>query len=616
MRAPHHSIGREHLGATLLLLAATTLLGQTSGQITGHVFSRQGDLLAAVQSSDESFDTVIFGLGKKGVRNSEPGVVPDGWSCSDDGGAWRCTGPALGLSYFSFRPRGDFRFGDRLELGVSAGARRLYEQKLTVQPLPPPTVTSDLSELLEVPARITPGGYLLATPKTPEYRTPGWRLHAGGSVAEHGAATVDREKLERLPAAGRDLADYLHLVPSGVTEQSELRFTYDDPWGARLVDAPLSGYRLTEPLAEPCGPEIIACQERAALGGSVCVCGCFPSELSWLQLTLDGRPVPAPVSASPFVVRLPLALELAPGVHRIAWTAGSTGRGAVDFEAVRVGGSIDQERLRVGQSTRLEFVVEGTAAPMAMEIEKTAGKIAIQGGNKQTAYTAGGAANTVQRFLLALGVGDFGINFGIDLPPCPCETLEGVLESERATHALSLEGSSRLTAPTLDLDLPIRFAADNVVGLTPRPPIERDGLEIELGQLGMRARPEGLGEFLFETRADRASIGRFSKVRLDPRGYFFGGNLDLDLYTEFSVPMDRSLPLEVGGRYDMGLTDWSFQGSSEDLGAVELTARPGESSGVVFHDIQQDAAGTRLFGYADFTLRGRLEIDGDSPPAE
>lgn len=608
MSSPRRSLAR--LLATVVPLVGAVLVveglgAQTTGSTTGQVFAREGELLTAVRSEEESYDELVFDIGRKGVRASRPGVIPEGWSCAADGAAWRCRGPALGLSYFSFRPTDGWRLPERLELGVYSGGRRLFEQRLPVQPLPPSEVRTELDDLLEVPARVTPGSYLVATPKRPEYRTPGWRLQVGGSPA----ARASREELERLPEPQRDLADYLHLVPGTVGEGSELRFTYDDPWGERLVDAPYAGYRLTEPLPEPCRPEVFTCQERVALGGSICVCGCFPAASSWADLTLDGRPVPAPSAASPFVVRFPLPGDLEPGVHTIAWSPSSGGQGGASFEAVRVGGSIDQAKLRVGQSTWLHFEIEGTPERMEMQIEKTAGRIRVQGGNEQTAYTSGGSPNTVRRALLALGVGDFGIEFGIDLPPCPCEALDEAVLDERTLHPISLSGRAGLVAPTLDLEVPIAFSADNVISRTPRPPIEREGLEVELAQLGLTARADGFGEFVFETRAGEPSIGRFSKVRLDPRGYFFGGNVDLDLRTEFSVGYDRSLPIEPGGRYEMRLTDWSFQGLSEDLGEVELTARPGEPSGVVFRDIEIDAGGTRLFGYADFDLKGRIEVD-------
>ena len=131
----------------------------------------------------------------------------------------------------------------------------------------------------------------------------------------------------------------------------------------------------------------------------------------------------------------------------------------------------------------------------------------------------------------------------------------------------------------------------------------------EIRQLGMRATAGTFGDFTFETRADPPSIGRFTNVEVDDQGHFRSGDVDFKLHAEFAVPYTEALPIRVGMRYEFGLSDWSFEGMSEDLGRIDFRQREGTASNVVFDRIESDRAGTLLHGWADFTLRGTMKVD-------
>jgi len=501
----------------VLFVAAWSLVGaEPRGSITGVVYERQGSLLGMVQGeSDSLHDEVFFTLGKKGVNNSSPDVKPETWTCEPKGGAWRCWGPSLSTSFFSFAPSGNYRFPNRLELGVSYQGRSLFESKLDVQSIGLPKIENSLDGILDTPARISPGGYFTARPIKAGYEHGTWRARIDGRTLE--TIRLSDSQLGALPPSGRDFSDYVFLTPGVVAPDSKVSFTYDGPWGERLVDAPAPGIFIGDPFSDDCQPKITACPSMASTGGSICVCGCFPGLTSGASLLLDGRPV-AINASSPYVTTVSLA-DVEPGRHEITWAPGSGGGGSVEFEAVRVGGKIDKEVIMKGGSADLEFWVDG------------------------------------------------------------------------------------------GLTLPIWFESGNVFGLAPRPPIDPDNLEVRVQQLGLRAAAGTFGEFTFETRADQPSIGRFTNVEVSDEGHFRSGDVDFNLYTEFAVPYSGLLPLKVGLSYEFGLSDWSFEGTSEDLGKVDFRQRAGTTSSVVFDRIETDKARTLVHGYADFTLRGTMRID-------
>jgi hypothetical protein len=118
----------------------------------------------------------------------------------------------------------------------------------------------------------------------------------------------------------------------------------------------------------------------------------------------------------------------------------------------------------------------------------------------------------------------------------------------------------------------------------------------------------GFGEFVFEERTDQRSVGRVQDLELTDEGGFRAGNVGLELYTEFSVPLTKKLPLKVGKVYELGLTDFQASGEVWDVGNLSLRYLPEEEGTVRFENIQKDAAGKNLYGEATFKMNVYAEI--------
>jgi len=110
-----------------------------------------------------------------------------------------------------------------------------------------------------------------------------------------------------------------------------------------------------------------------------------------------------------------------------------------------------------------------------------------------------------------------------------------------------------------------------------------------------------------QTKADLRSLGRLGDLRVDDASTPTGGSLELDLRSEFSMPLDRRAPFEVGAEYTL-----SLEGLKLDVGfdfgrPGRFTIEPGvegSRSSVALSNIQQDKAGKTLYGDA------RLELSG------
>lgn len=561
--------------------------------------------------STRRIEEILIELGKKPVQSSRPGVVPEGWQCKPDGPAWRCSGPAVPAAHLSFEPIEAVRWPSSTLIEARSGGAVVLRSKLPLSVQPVPEVSDTLANTLAVPGRLAAGQPFLVGTLADRFRDGAWRLQVGADwldpvPPERWGSSFGFQRPDGDRTPGLD-ARLMFVLPDDATRDTALRFRYDDPWGATLVDAPFADWALEPWPATPCEPELLGCQEKVAVGAPLCVCGCFPALDTYAGLELDGRPLGSPpLAASLFTLSISTA-DLAPGPHVLAWSAGR-GRGRVDFEAVRVAGSIAQDLLQVGQSTDLVFRVEGTRSVLPMDIALKKGGVSLEGGNAQTAYTSGGDANRIERTLYAEGVGDFGIGFTIDLPPCPCSgSGEQSGPGEWALHQLSPNGSGVGVFGELGLRFPIDFSSETVIARSPRPPFETgQQIELDLLQLGLQARSPGLPPIKFESRSEARSFGRLRELRLDQEGSPSGGVLDLDLSTDFTMAFDSKAPLRVGGRYRVGLEELSLEVGFDFGGPGKYRLAPGDgaSAGAEFSDVKQDKAGKTLYGSA------RLQVSG------
>lgn len=567
---------------------------------------RDERLLGEVRMSGaDMLDELLIDIGKKGVSNSTPKINIRGWNCEPKKSEWRCAGQPQQAVYVAFDPVGKYQFPDKVKLEVRSGGRTLFEERLPVGYLKTPAVQTNIADILNTPANYVPGGYFTARPLNPAYQRGTWNVQVDGQTIPRG--TYDGGLIDQLPENNRTLADYTYQMPESLQLNSQLSYTYDDPWGDRLVDAPVENFSIGETGLQNCEPAIRECQGMAPIGGTLCVCGCFPTLASGASLLLDGQAATV-TSGSTYVTSISL-LDVEPGRHRVSFASGRGG--SVEFEAVRVAGKLDKEVIMKGGSAKLEFWMEGTREPLDMKIRSADLNIGIQGGNIQTVTTSGGVPNDIQRTLWANEVGDFNVNFAVNLPPCPCGYQEHLgIDESLVQHPMDIEGQGDLLWPGTGLSYPVKFNSEDFLSLAPPPPVSTEPFKLPLRQLGLTAKIGEFAPFSFETRADLGSFGEFSNIRINDEGYLRSADVDVDFRTEFSVEYSDSMPLKVGLRYDFGLQDWSFKGNSPDLGEVDFSQIPGTESSIVIDKMETDVAGTLLHGWADISLRGKLSIGG------
>jgi hypothetical protein len=560
------------------------------------------DMDLRVTFAEESLiDQVELNLGKKWISNSELGVVPNGWTCNTRGGSYVCNGPPTNHGHLSIRGlRGGFDTSKKVGLGLYLDGQRLFNEQMPVMDIERVEVLRGPQGVL-YPTDVRAGESFVVTPET---HIPGgkWSFQVGGVTYD----PIDPGTL------GFDDSDFpenrfIFQMPEDAGDDDELQFNFTGPFGDPWVETIPLDYFWGGVDARECDANLAACQDLTVVGDQVCVCGCFPV-LSWTDLTLDGAPIPVPTTTSVAMVRIPLPAGTAPGTHTIALP--KTGQ-SVQFEVVQAQGSIDQALLQVGQSTELKFGLVGTERILPMEISLVEGAVRISGGNKQTAHTTGGSDNSFTRILNAEGVGDFGIDYRFVAGPCPCsgKEYEGLVDDSFMTKPVSMEGS--LGSEFLSGgkgEFPLDFRSDSVIAYTPYLPLDPGGFEMRFAQLGLRGTTPGFGEFVFEAKVDEPSVGRARDLELTDEGGFRAGNVGLELYTEFSVPLTKKLPLKVGKTYELSLSNFNATGKLWKPGDLSLQYLPDEESSVRFDNIKKDKAGKNLYGDATFRMSVRAEV--------
>jgi len=560
-------------------------------------------------------DGVVIDTGRRFASGSRPQVMPPGWTCTPRRRSWSCAGPSL-----SAGSTGYFSWQSKLEVpgqfDLSASARGKPVINVRARPLRQHgiSVKHDLRSALDIPSRVSPGSLFMASPMGQAYKDGTWGLEADGKPVEPAdpktAHAVDKLFSDQQQGGGiiKDRLFFILPKPLGERSRPNYRFTYDDPWGDRIVEAPAPTWFYSQPGVTACAPAGLSqCQEMVPVGGTVCVCGCFPDPFA-TTLTLDGHPIGLPTAVSSSVIRVPLG-DSQPGRHVIAWP--QLGQ-SVNFEAVAISGALAQEKLKLGQSTEMMLQLNGTRRQMPLEVKLNSGGVRVQGGNRQLAFFNGGSPNAIHRTVFAVAPGDFSIGYTFDPPSCPCGGWEGghLLDSKLATHQMSLKGY--MEAPLFGASEPTRlqFSSDSLVVRSPRPPFDPDEkIEFWIAQLGLRAISPKYGDLRFEQRSDEPSKATVGNLTLGHGGGLAAGDASLDLHSEFSIPNRADLPLKVGGSYDFNIDDFSLEGMSPALGKFVFSKAPGGSSSIHLHELKSDASGKTLYGDADLKLRGTLRVN-------
>lgn len=452
------------------------------GSITGEVYVRErenGDdsLLLALGSAKDPAkdDRPVSKIDEARVKlpinvNFNLGYAPPGWQLKQDKKNLVLNGPPGYLVNIRLDAKDTgkddlARQFEKKKVDVEAfsGGKSVFDQNLTVTPLPKVEVANNLDGKLNLPNRISPGEKLLASlaenfsPMPKErvffnynYYNSGVRnitVEGKGSNPPeqfrgdfNGALKEDRPWFpatwESVPKNQDPLVlnyfsnfiasgGFVVRTPEGAKPGDKLHFTFIDPWGELIVDATANQTEIVPPRDTTCPPTLNGSAPQVFAGQTLCICACVHDPLTWFQMMFDGQPIlPAAASTSTVILRIPDSA--APGRHSVTLNPKvKDASGKVDFLVLKLVGSIDQNKLWTGQSTKMNLQVVGTEDKMPLEIEnKTPDVITVDGGVKQVINTSGGPANTIERGVKGIMRGNFKIDYKLALPPCPCPEKE------------------------------------------------------------------------------------------------------------------------------------------------------------------------------------------------
>jgi hypothetical protein len=405
-------VGRRLTCALAACVLAFAPEGARAGTLADAVLGqrpRDGghDLLLEVQAAvaGTPVDRVTLDVGRKAAKDAVAGTVPPGWSLTVERGLLVFAGkaPSAGERLALSASLGEaLRTGD-VAVEVGGGGKVLAQGDASVQDWPAADSALDPNDLLSAPPVV--GAKDLVELKAEGATLPPGTWTVGDALAEAG----DDGKLT--VTLGHDWSPGLKLGAS-----------YQDSWGATLSYGTLEDVAIVPPGDPEEPPRLDACSPKVLTGGILCACGFFPTAESRTSLTLNGRPLGAPLSSSSAVLtfRLP---DVPPGEFVLAGpeSAGFPPGSSATGLHVKVGGSIDRDLLLRGESTPLRLWLEGTKEPLSLKLwNTTPGVVSLDGGNDQVVTTSGGEPNQVQRMVHAVTAGDFNVSYKLSGQWCPC----------------------------------------------------------------------------------------------------------------------------------------------------------------------------------------------------
>lgn len=565
--------------------------------------------LRLLVNSTQPLDSVVVDPGGKAIPGARIHVHRDDWNCETRRDRWQCSGPVLQpgqKAYFSWQGPRSWDLPPTIKLQLEYNGHTYFKDKISVGHQQGIQVKNDLEGILDMPSGVRPGSLFMVSPMSDTYRDGDWTMEVDGKTyhpLDPSDLSLPSDELADLPAW-----NLFFFYPGDAQPNSRALFAYRNFFLDKVVEARVPEWFAISDDEEICFPAgLEGCQETVIEGGELCVCGCFPNPLD-VDLYLDNKPIPFPSAMSESVIRIPMT-GIQPGPHDIKWISKGVG---LDFDVVALKGSIAQDKLKLGQSTELQFELQGSTADFPLDISLDSGSVMIQGGNKQTAYFNSKNPNMIRRNVLATGIGKFNIGYSLELPPCPCAGYDEYDDDDDdfATHLMDAKGSADTTLLGANLPFNLNFSTDSLVVRTPRPPFDSlDELKFDFKQLGLRAFTADYGDMQFEQRANAPSSATVRNLRLGAHGGLAGGEAMLDLHTQFSTRFDPKSPLKVGAEYDFEVNDFNLSGNARDLGKISFQQSNDGPSTIHFSDLKRDAAGTTLYGNADFSIRGALKMN-------
>lgn len=400
--------------AAAALTGSQSALGSTVTDVV--VASRVGvqgqpTLAVAVPSSygQKPVDQVSVELSKKPTSQAQATTLPDGWSMERDGKKLKFHGAAsvdypialqVGL--------GGQPAPETTKVELYAGKDRLYKETVQVQPLKPVTPLKP-DQALQLPPAVSAGQEVVFEP------------FESAALPRWGAWSISG--LEPIRIGGTDPTSYRFSVPHDWVSGLKLQVSYRDVWGEELVQGTTETAVFAPPSETPETPTITDATTRILKGGSLCICGWFPTAESRAGILMNGAPLGAPTSSSPEALIFFFHEETPPGPCDLVGSpeAGFGPEDRARTTLVGVGGSIDRNKLFRGESTPLRLEAYGTDDPITLTLRnKTPEIITIDGGVEQDVTTSGGTPNNLVKNVKGHTVGDFNIVYELEGSKCPC----------------------------------------------------------------------------------------------------------------------------------------------------------------------------------------------------
>lgn len=417
--------------------------GSPSGTLTGTVLGqRQTDdgqaLLLSVPAAVDgaSVTSVRIGLARKAARQATARSLPPGWSLAVDKRALVLTGPAAAPGQklaFSLGLEGPVD-AQRVAVTLSGEDGELAAGEVPLVTWPEVGQPLDPNQAATFPPVVSLDGPVTFTGK-PDLPPGSWTV-GGYEVEEDENGTLT-----------------VYATPVWEPEIS-LKVSYKDLWAETLVDGTLEDVEVV-PGGDPTDPpRLDDCSPKVLTGGTLCVCGYFPTWESRTSLTLNGIPLGFPKTSSDWILTFDLP-DIPPGEFVVAgpesagFPAGSSASGV----HIAVSGDIDRERLLRGDSTPLRLWLEGTTEPTTLRLwNSTPGVVSLAGGEDQQVTTSGGSPNQVEETVHAVSVGDFVISYELAGHWCPCaeviaEQAVTALGADTTVAATTTGGGSTTARP-------------------------------------------------------------------------------------------------------------------------------------------------------------------------
>lgn len=404
--------------AAVLFLSSAAFSARAAERVTISVASRvraSGETSLLVEArglAGQVADEVTVGLPSKIVSRVTPAHLPEGWSAARDGSSLRLSGPAAPLPLWVRLDATGVEAPARVNVHVRLKGAKVFEGDVNVTRAPPVKLVTNLEGVLALPKTLAAGDRITFEPLDAARTPAGGRWVVAGMPAQEVAAS------------GRSGSSFGVRIAETARAGDAISVAYADPWGERVVDVPTAARCGGN--APPSGagkPRIEACAPMAFAGQAACVCGLFPTDASREGLTLNGKPLGAPATASSGVLFVRIPAETASGPARIGGleSAGFSPTDQATVTVLRVGGEIDRSKLMRGENTPMRLWLEGTAQPLSLHVRnETPEIIRIEGGDDQNAVTDGKTPNGLKRTVYAVGVGDFHITYSLTADACPC----------------------------------------------------------------------------------------------------------------------------------------------------------------------------------------------------